>query len=640
MTGRRGAGADVGFEVPLRVVAAGIVLAFAIFFLRLVQLQVIQGEELAKLSERNRVRSTRVEAPRGDILDRDGEVLATTRPAFGVRVIPAELRKPDVTFAVLGRLLEREPQAIRERVGAPRGRAKWQPVGLDADLAWEKLARVESHRYALPGVVTDVAARRDYKGGVFAAHLMGTLGEVTAQQLETRAFAGYQPGEIVGQSGVEALLEPTLRGRAGGRNVVVDVAGREQEVIDEVEPVRGGTAMLTLDLDLQRAAWNAFVEAGSENAPAGAVVALDPRNGDVLALVSYPAYDPNAFAAGVDARLWKQLRDDEWKPLQNRAVAGQYPPGSTFKAIVAAAALEAGVYRPGERVYCPGHFRLGRRVYRCWKREGHGSVDLHDAIKMSCDVFFYTMGVRLGVDRLAQYARSLGLGATTGSPFSEERPGLIPTTAWKERRFKEKWIEGETVSASIGQGFDLTTPLQLAVAYAAIANGGKVVRPRLVLSRFDSEGALVDQPPVEVREQSLVSPKHLATVLSGLEAVVGEPRGTGGRARIAGVRVGGKTGTAQVVGLQHTEHLDELEVPLRYRDHALFVAVAPIDDPQIVVSVIAEHGRHGSSTAAPIAQKVLTAYFVEHGVIPPPAPPQTQAQAHTAGGPEVARGAD
>jgi penicillin-binding protein 2 len=628
---------DTNLDLPLRVVAVGIAAAFAVFFLRLVQLQVIEGEQLAQLSTRNFVRTTRVDAPRGDILERDGDVLATTRPAFGVHVIPAELRRPEVAFAVLGRLLERDPSAIDERVGKPRGRARWQPVGLDADLAWEQLARVESHRYALPGVVTDVRARRDYKDGALAAHVLGTLGEITAAQLETRAFAGYRQGDMIGQTGLEALLEPRLRGRDGGRNVVVDVAGREIEVIDEVESVRGGTALLTLDLDLQRAAWDAFVAAGPEVTPAGAVVALDPRNGDILALLSYPAFDPNDFAAGVDPELWKRLRDDPWKPLQNRAVAGQYPPGSTYKAIVAAAALEAGVTWPGEHVYCPGSFRLGRRTYRCWRREGHGSMDLRDALKMSCDVYFYTMGVRLGIDRLAHYAKSLGLGSTTGSPFPEERAGLIPTTAWKEKRFGEKWIEGETVSAAIGQGFDLVTPLQLAVAYAALANGGQVVRPRLALSLFDSEGALVEQPAAEVRGRADFKPKTLAAVMDGLEAVVMEPRGTGGRARIPGVRVGGKTGTSQVVGLQHTEHLKDHEIPVRYRDHAWFVAVAPMEAPQIVVAVIAEHGRGGGATAAPIAQKVLQAYFVERGVVPPPVPDQP---AQVAATPEPASAAD
>lgn len=592
-----GRGPEAGLEGPLRLLALGAVVVFAIFLLRLVQLQVIEGDELSLRSERNFVRSERVEAPRGDILDRHGAVLATTRPAFGLGVIPSEVRQAERTFAVLGRLLGDDPAALRERVGTPRGRARYQPVRVRADLAFEELARVETHRYALPGVVTDVRARRDYVEGSLAAHLLGTIGEVTSDQLETRAFAGYRAGEIVGQSGIEALLEPALRGRAGGRNVVVDVAGREMDVIGEVEPVRGGSVALTLDIDLQRVAAAALRDA---QASAGAIVALDPRNGDVLALVSHPAYDPNAFAGGIEPAAWKALRDDPWKPLQNRAVAGQYPPGSTYKALLAAAVLEEGVVGLGERIFCPGHFTLGRRTYRCWKPGGHGWMAVHDALKQSCDVFFYTVGLRLGIDRQATFARAFGLGRTTGSPFRDEQPGLVPTRAWKEKRFGERWMDGETVSSSIGQGFDLVTPLQLAVAFAAIANGGKVLEPRLVLSG--------DAPP-RVREEVPVRPEHLETVRSALEAVVMEPGGTGGRARVPDQRIAGKTGTAQVVGLKHTEGVDDRDVPIRYRDHAWFAAFAPADAPEIVVTVLVEHGGGGGANAAPLAQKVLAAFF-------------------------------
>ena len=536
-------------------------------------------------------------------------MLATSRAAFGLDVIPSDLRSPERTWAVLGRLLEQDPAGLAERVGSPRGRARYQPVRLASDLPYEELARVESHRYALPGVVTDVQARRDYVDGPLAAHVLGTLGEVTAAQLATRAFARYRSGDVVGKSGVEALLEPTLHGRHGGRNVVVDVSGREVELIDEVAPLRGGTVVLSLDIDLQRVARQALVESG---APAGAVVAMDPRTGDLLALVSHPDYDPNDFAAGIDPETWKQLREDPWKPLQNRAVAGQYPPGSTYKAVVAAAALQDGVIRPGDRTFCPGSFRLGRRTYRCWKREGHGSVDLYEALKYSCDVYFYNMGLKLGIDRMAWYARAFGFGRTTGSPFVEEQIGLVPTRAWKERRFGEPWVEGETVSASIGQGFNLTTPIQLAVAISAIANGGRVLEPRLARSLFDREGGLVDEPPVRERDSVPVDDKHLERVRRALEAVVMEPRGTGGRARVAGARIAGKTGTAQVVSLKHTEGLEDDEVPVRHRDHAWFVAFAPVEEPEIVVVVLAEHSGGGGTAAAPIAQQVLQVFFDEN----------------------------
>jgi penicillin-binding protein 2 len=344
----------------------------------------------------------------------------------------------------------------------------------------------------------------------------------------------------------------------------------------------------------------------------GALVAMDVQTGDILALVSKPSYDPNAFAGGVSAATWKALTTDTWRPLQDRAISGQYPPGSTYKAIVAAAALQEKVITTGGLVYCPGHFTLGRRTYRCWKKEGHGAMALRDALIQSCDVYFYTAGLKLGIDRLAFFARGFSLGRRTGIPLASEQSGLVPTAAWKETRFGEPWGAGETVSASIGQGFNLTTPLQLAVAYAAIANGGRVVRPRLILSQQDPGGQLSPGPAPEIRSTVPVSEKNLAIVRDALTGVVEEPRGTGGRARVPGMRVAGKTGTAQVVHMKHTEDLEEDQVPLKYRDHAWFVAFAPADAPQIVVAVLNEHGGHGGSAAAPIAQRVLARWSEKH----------------------------
>jgi penicillin-binding protein 2 len=286
------------------------------------------------------------------------------------------------------------------------------------------------------------------------------------------------------------------------------------------------------------------------------------------------------------------------------------------------------VIRPKDRIFCPGHFRLGRRTYRCWKRSGHGSVDLREALKRSCDVYFYTVGLKVGVDRTADYARMFGLGRVTGIPLAQEKPGLIPTAEWKERRFKEPWVLGETVSTSIGQGFNLATPLQMAVAYGALANGGRVVEPRIVLSRVDEQGIVTDTPPTPVRRQVTVSEANLALIRESLEAVVGEPGGTGGRSRVQGIRVAGKTGTAQVVRLKHTEDLEEHEIPMKYRDHAWFVAFAPVESPEIVVAVVAEHGGHGGSAAAPIAQKVLAKYFEKQR---PPEEEQQLAEASRVG---------
>jgi penicillin-binding protein 2 len=606
---RLGSGSDATFETRLPFLMALVVLTFLLFALRLFQLQILRGEEYEGIAHGNAVRLVRLEAPRGDILDREGRVLATARPAFGVTVMPSDLRESDRTYSALGMLLDTEPAPLRDKVGSPRGRRRFQAVRLAGDLSFDHRARVEAHLYALPGVNTDVRPRRHYVEGEFASHLLGTIGEIRRDQLQSRDFAGYRSGEVIGQSGVEKLLEGDLRGRAGGRNVVVDVAGRVVELLDEREPEPGGTVTLTLDLDLQREAEAGFLpDVLGERARMGALVALDPRTGDVLALVSKPGFDPNDFAGGIDSKTWRALTSDEWRPLQNRAIAGQYPPGSAYKPVVAAAALEDGLITPETKKFCPGHFRYGRRTYRCWRRAGHGWVDLHDALKMSCDVYFYELGRELGIDRIADFARAFHLGQRSGIALPTEASGLVPTKKWKERRFGEAWMGGETISAAIGQGFNLTTPLQLAVAYAGLANDGVLMKPRIVLRRETQDGVFEAGEP-KVLGRLPVAPEHLAVIRAGLEAVVGEPRGTGGRARVPGVRVAGKTGTAQVVRMKHTENLEEDEIPIKFRDHAWFAAFAPVEAPEIVVAVLVEHGGHGGSAAAPIAQRVLARYF-------------------------------
>ncbi len=607
---RLGAGTDNSVELRLPLVISVIVLVFGIFGLRLFQLQILHGEEMKGIAHGNAVRLVRLEAPRGDILDREGRVLATTRPAFGVTVMPSELARPDRTLGALGMLIDRESSELRERIGSPQGRRRFQPVRLVGDLSYDHLARVESHLYELPGVHTDIRPRRHYVEGELAAHLLGQIGEVRKDQLENRKYADYRAGEVVGQSGLEKVLERNLRGQEGGRNVVVDVAGRVVDVIGEVDPEPGAPVTLTIDLDLQRVAEEGFQpDVLGGRAKMGAVVALDPRNGDVLVLVSKPAFDPNSFPGGIDAETWRALTTDEWRPLQNRALSGQYPPGSTYKVFLAAAGLQKGIVDPNRKVFCPGHFRLGRRVYRCWRRGGHGEVDLRDALKRSCDVYFYKLGLELGIDEIAKFARGFHLGRRLGISLREEKPGLIPTREWKERHFGEVWLKGETVSASIGQGFDLVTPLQLAVAYAAIANGGIVLQPRFVLQRTDPDLGVVDASNPKILGQVPVDPEHLARIRDALTAVVEEPRGTGGRSRVRGVKVAGKTGTAQVVALKQTEDQEDDEIPIRYRDHAWFVAFAPAEAAEIVVVVLVEHGGHGGSAAAPIAQKILAKYF-------------------------------
>ena len=610
------AGGDLPIDGRLRLFAALLGAAFMIFELRLFQLQVVDVDELREQATRNSVRTERLEAQRGEIVDREGRVLAKTRSAFELDVVPSDLQRRDITFKALGQLLERDPNTLGAQVGSPRGIARFRPVRLVGDLDEVQLARVETHRFALPGVSTRVRPLRHYIDGPIASHLLGTLGEVRADQLEQESYADYRSGDVIGQTGLESVLEKNLRGRAGGRNVMVDAAGREVQVLDEVAPETGSRVVLALDLDLQRAAWDAFHDVPPGEPPKmGAAVALDVHTGDVLVMLSQPSFDPNAFSGGIDAPTWKALTGDEWDPLRNRAIQNHYPPGSTHKAIVAAALLQAGVINQHSRAFCPGFFRYGGRTYKCWKKEGHGSVDLHKAIQQSCDVFFYTFGVQLGIDRLADVARSFGLGRPTGVGLAGEAAGLIPSSEWKEKRFGEPWFPGETVSASIGQGYNLYTPMQLAVAYAGIASG-QLVKPRLVLRIENAEG--VEEIPPGAATPVAVSEENLELVRSGMTAVVEEPGGTGGRARVPGVKVAGKTGTAQVVQLQHTEGMKEHEIPIRYRDHAWFGAFAPADAPEIAVGVFVEHGQHGATGAGPIVQRILARYFEKRGMTPPP----------------------
>ncbi|MCC6640144.1 MAG: penicillin-binding protein 2 [Deltaproteobacteria bacterium] len=622
------AGKEVVIEGRLWLLGLLIFAVFAVFVGRLAQLQIVEGAELRMRSEQNSIRTVRLDAPRGRILDREGRVLASTRPAFDLEVMPSEVRGAERTYRAIGQLLDTDTAGLRARVDRRRGRERFQPLLVQADLPYESLARIETHRYALPGVITEVRPRREYTGGDLAAHLLGTLGEVRADQLERPEFQTYRQGEVIGQTGLEAVLESSLRGSAGGRNVIVDVAGREVERLDEVDPIPGSDVTLTIDLDLQRAAAEAFrAESPEEPDREGALVALDPRSGDVLAMVSRPAFDPNAFAGGVDAETWRSLTKDPLKPLQNRVVAGQYPPGSTYKVFLAAAGLETGLITPSSRVVCPGSFWYGNRSFKCWKKEGHGAVDLHTSLVRSCDVYYYQLGVRLGVDRIASFSKAFNLGRLTGIPLSDEKPGLVPSSEWKLRRFKTPWYPGETVSISIGQGYDLTTPLQLAVAYAAIANGGTLYEPRLVLRRRRSESG-IDETKPKINGAVPVKPESLALIRKALAGVVEQPGGTGSKARVPGVPVAGKTGTAQVVRLEHFEGVKESKIPRQYRDHAWFVSFAPAEDAEIVVAVLAEHGGHGGSAAAPLAQKVLAKYFEKKGVVPPPKPIVTSNTPH------------
>ena len=602
-----GAPSDATVERRLTGIAVLVVAVWMLLLTRLFYLQVVQGDVYRVSAERNSVRTQRVDAPRGVITDRNGDVLVGSRPSFDVLVVPHETDDVPTTLARIAGLTGRDLETVKTSYGEPRGRMRFQPQRVAHDLDRDSLAMVESRLWALGGVITQVTPVRGYRYGASAAHLVGWLGEIGAEQLNRKEFQNYRRGDIIGVGGIEKLLDTDLRGRPGGRNLLVDAHGRELQLLSSVEPEPGRNVVLTVDHRLQEAA----EEGLDREHKSGAVVALDPRNGEILALVSRPAFDPNEFAIGIDPARWRQLNTDPQTPLVNRALQGQYPPGSTYKVVTAIGGLEEKLINEHVEVTCAGSFRLGRRTYRCWKPGGHGVVDLHTAIVQSCDVFFYKVGLDLGVNRLAYYARALGLGSRTGIDLSGEMGGLVPTKEWKERRDGTPWVEGDTVSLAIGQGMNLWTPLQLANAYAAIVNGGIRYRPHVLKRLEEPDGRIVRQVDPEVLGELPVSPQTLAAVKSGLVGVVQEPHGTGSIMKNlpGGVIAGGKTGTAQVVGLPAGARPDLEDVEHEERDHAWFVTFVPAEAPRLVVAVLVEHGGHGGSAAAPIAREVVTRFL-------------------------------
>lgn len=593
-----------------RLVICGIVIAvtFLGFLVRLFQLQIIESNLFKRQAQNNSIQIIRLDAPRGEVLDRRGQVLASTRPSFGLLAVPSEIEDLSEMAVVLGQLTSRPAKWFLDQLGSLPWEKRFQRFRLIEDLSFEVLARVESHLYALPGIFTDVQPRRYYRNGTTAAHLLGSVGEIRGHQLKDEQFSDYRSGDLIGQSGAERRFESYLRGRSGGRTVVVDASGRIIETVDEVAPSRGGSVALTIDLDLQTVAEEALATYGESEFRSGAIAAVAVETGEILVMASHPTYDPNDFVGGMATDMWSRIMSDEGKPLTNRVLQSHYPPGSVYKAIVATAFLDDRVVTPQDEVICRGGFRFGGREYRCWKRSGHGNVNLHRALRESCDVFFYRNSLKIHVDRLAEFARYFGLGMSPELSLGQETPGLVPSSSWKKKELGKPWYPGETLSVSIGQGYNLMTPLQLAVGYATIANGGTHYRPRILRKITTPTETLILSSP-EVLAVAPVNSDSLTEVVSGLEASITHPSGTGFAAQIDGVRVAGKTGTAQVVRLETTEHLKDEDIPIRYRDHAWFGAFAPVEKPEIAVAVFLEHGLHASTSAAPIAAKVLRRYF-------------------------------
>lgn len=581
------------------------VLSAAIFLVlvgRLFFLEMVQGERFTDLSENNRIRLKKVPGTRGMVFDRRGQLLVDSRPSFDLLFVPEDAEEPEAVLRRIAELLGDSKGDFLGLLEANQGRPPFEEIVLGRDIDWRSVVAVEAHQLELPGVTLRIRSRRSYVGSGMAAHLLGYIGEIGRKQLVTFKDRGYGMGDEIGQFGLERAWEEYLRGQSGGQQVEVDAVGRRVRILHAVEDVPGQSVRLTLDRDLQETAYQAL--AGKE----GAIVALDVHSSAILALASTPAFDPNIFARGITSEEWRGLVGDRLYPLNNRAIQGQYPPGSIFKIVLAIAALEEGAIQPDTRLNCPGSFPLGNRVFRDWKKEGHGQVELHRGLVQSCDVYFYQVGMRLGVDRIAHYARALGLGAPTGIALDHEKPGLIPDSEWKEKRFGQPWFPGETPSISIGQGYVTVTPLQMANLVAAVANGGTLYRPWFVRRVESLDGKLIrEYGPEKIRDVP-VKKATLELVRKALRDVVNSGWGTGGQAQSKLVEIAGKTGTAQVAEMRGKVVKSE-QLAYLVRDHAWFVAYAPAQEPEIAVVVLVEHGGHGGSAAAPLAKRVIEKYL-------------------------------
>ena len=589
-----------GFRPRYQYFVFIVVVIFVIFFVRLWYLQVIKEQEFRLLSENNRIRLIKIPAVRGMIMDRTGRVMADNRPSFNVMVTPEDVDDLQGLTDKLSPVLNLTAEEITHTF-KDRDRPPFQPVAIKKDVSWEELSFIKNHRLDLPGVEIQIEPVRTYPYDTVAAHVLGYVGEINRDELRKRR--GYKMGDSIGKSGVEFTWEERLRGIDGGRQVEVDAVGKEVRVLNEVPPVAGNNLYLTIDLDLQQYGEQLLGKR------VGAIIAMDPLTGEILALCSSPSFRPALFAEGVSTQEWEQLVSDPLHPLQNRGIQGLYAPGSVFKIVTGAAALEEGVIRPDTSFFCSGIHYVGRRGYQCWRGGGHGAVRFHRGVVESCDVYFYNVGERLGVKKLSRYAEGFGLGRPTGIDLPDEKGGLVPTADWKRERFGEPWYGGETVSLAIGQSFLLVTPLQLLSLISAVANGGTVIKPLIAKRVEDLDHKILEEYPTKEISTVPISSETLGEIREALLGVTKEDSGTGRAARVSGLEIAGKTGTAQVVRLKGTGVRQRTEdMPYAFRDHAWFVAYVPADTPFAVV-VLVEHGGHGGSAAAPLAREMIKRFF-------------------------------
>ncbi len=597
--------------VRFRVYTAALIIILLVMVLigRLFYLQVIQHEHFTTLSQSNRVKVLPIPPIRGLVYSRDGVLVADNQPSFSLELIPEQIESLDKTIDELSGLMEIDEESIKRFKKLRQAKRRFESIPLKFKLSGDEIARFSVERHKFPGVEVVARPYRHYPEKSGLVHVLGYVGRIDEKDLQKIDESNYLGTSHIGKLGVEKAYEDILHGHVGHQQVEVNAQGRIIRVLERTPPEPGQNVYLTLDYSLQTAASNIL------QGRRGSIVAIDPNNGDILALVSSPAYDPNPFVNGIDSKSYKALLSAKDTPLINRALNGKYPPGSTIKPFLGIAALTTGVREASDTTWCKGWYSLKGHShrYRDWKKTGHGHVDLNYAIMQSCDVYFYTLAHDLGITRLNKALTNFGFGNKTGIDIGGESSGLVPSIEWKRRALNQPWYPGETLIAGIGQGYVLATPLQLATATAALANQGKRVIPRLVNKTSDPiSGEITILPAATPNLVSDYNKEYWDYIIQAMEDVVHGARGTARRSGAkAAYKFAGKTGTAQVIGIGQDEKYDKENVPEHLRDHALFIAFAPVEAPVIALAIIVENGGGGSSTAAPMARQLLDHYLLD-----------------------------
>lgn len=566
------------------------------------RLQLTQGEAFEEKSRTNRVRLVRLPPSRGRILDASGRVLAENRPSFTFSVLNGEMENPQEVIQTCAPILGIPQEKMRTIIERSKSVPKFIGYPVKKNVSIEEVSLVQAKSADLKGVVLETRPYRAYPYGDSLCHVVGTLGETSGEDLARGANTGYRPGDQIGKTGIEKEYENYLRGEEGWEQIEIDAKGRQLSELDRNAAKTGSDVALTIDIALQRYVEDIFVER------AGSVVAVDPDTGRILAMLSRPGFDLNMFSPAISDREWKNLNNDPLHPLENRSIRGLYSPASTFKIVTAAAGLSERIIKTDRKFTCNGEIDLSGVTFRCWNSSGHGTVDMRRAIVESCDVYFYELGLRIGADRMARWASLFGLGKPSGLGLPQELPGLVPTSAWKMRTYGEPIKDGETVTIAIGQGYVSSTPLQLAMMTAALANGGKMMRPAIVKEIRSADGTIIFEHSPMVRWSIPLDSKDFEFLRSALRDVVSDRRGTGKRATVPGIAVRAKTGTSQVVSTRKNESEGD-QVPYHERTHAMFVAYVDDRPQKIALVVIVEHGGGGGTAAAPLARKLISRYY-------------------------------